>query len=85
MRDPKTYSPDELRVARWISEKGVGGGDDPIGFILSSYDYVVYERNRANDALRQILAIEEEEMCGTDLEELIKAQVIAAAVLGEDE
>lgn len=84
MRDPKLdpYSPDEARVAKWISDKGIGGGDDPIGFILSSYDYVVFERNKATDALREILAIEDE-MFGGDWEEITKARAIAAAALGE--
>lgn len=33
------YSPEEARVAAWLSERGVGGGNDPIGFILASLDY----------------------------------------------
>jgi hypothetical protein len=63
MRDFKLnpYSPDEARVAEWLSDKGVGGGDDPIGFLFTSYEYTIFERNRANDlyeAMRQIMAIE---------------------------
>lgn len=43
--DKRPYSPDENRVAEFLSERGAGGGDDPIGFILASYAYVVAERN----------------------------------------
>lgn len=39
------YSPDEQRVAAFFSERGIGGGDDPIGFLLSSYVLVIEERN----------------------------------------
>jgi hypothetical protein len=47
MRNLEThpYSADEKRVAAFLGERGVGGGDDPIGFILSSYAYVINERN----------------------------------------
>jgi hypothetical protein len=31
------YTKDERRVAEYIAGLGVGGGDDPIGFILSSH------------------------------------------------
>jgi hypothetical protein len=34
------YSKDEERVAKWLSEKGIGGGDDPIGFVMHSYDFI---------------------------------------------
>lgn len=33
------YSPDEQRVADWLMTVGIGGGDDPIGFLLASYEY----------------------------------------------
>lgn len=39
------YSKDEQRVADFLNERGVGGGDDPIGFILCSYAFVIEERN----------------------------------------
>ena len=47
MRDieKNPYSPDEQRIARFFVDKGLGGGDDPIGFIMSSYDYLVVQRN----------------------------------------
>jgi hypothetical protein len=48
-RDMKTnpYTSDEKRVAEWLSKKGVGGGDDPIGFLMVSYDWLIEERKRA--------------------------------------
>lgn len=44
-RDLETnpYSRDEERVAKWLSEKGLGGGDDPIGFVMSSYEYIMFQ------------------------------------------
>lgn len=34
------YSPDEARVAERLSEAGIGGGDDPIGYVLASFSYL---------------------------------------------
>jgi hypothetical protein len=45
--EAKPYSPDEMRVAKWLSKKGIGGGDDPIGFLMVSYDWLIEERKRA--------------------------------------
>lgn len=47
MRDmgKNPYSPDEARVAKFFFDKGVGGGDDPIGALLASHEYLVAERN----------------------------------------
>jgi hypothetical protein len=39
--DKNPYSPDEQRIAQFFFERGLGGGDDPVGFILSSYAYLV--------------------------------------------
>ena len=50
--DKRPYSPDEARVAAFLAERGVGGGDDPIGFILVSYALVIEERNAAREELR---------------------------------
>ena len=44
------YTPDEARVAQWLVEKaGIGGGADPIGFMLASYELIRLER----DSFRQ--------------------------------
>lgn len=52
--DEKPYTPDESRVAEFIWDRGLGGGDDPIGFILASYAYLAADRSdlrRVNDSL----------------------------------
>jgi hypothetical protein len=43
--DARGYSPDEERVAEWFFEKGVGGGDDPIGAMIASHEALALERN----------------------------------------
>ena len=43
--DKNPYSPEEERVAKFLSDKGVGGGPDPIGALLASYDYLLELRN----------------------------------------
>jgi hypothetical protein len=57
--DTNPYSPDEKRVADWLfaRTKGmVGTGDDPIGFVLASYELVHAEKTTAVEALRKIVA-----------------------------
>lgn len=37
--DAQPYSSDEQRVADWIADRlHIGGGDDPIGFLLAACD-----------------------------------------------
>ncbi len=50
MRDfeANPYSPDERRIVDWIIKRmngDVGGGDDPIGYVLSALEYALYELN----------------------------------------
>jgi len=47
MRDigKNPYTKDEARVAKFLADKGIGGGNDPIGFLMTSYEYLVHERN----------------------------------------
>lgn len=48
MRDfeQRPYSPDEERVARFLAqESGLGGGDDPIGFLMASHQFAIESRN----------------------------------------
>lgn len=53
--EPKAYSTEEARVAEWLVEQcGIGGGDDPIGFILASHSLCAEQRNRFRDALVKI-------------------------------
>jgi hypothetical protein len=51
--DEHPYSSDEQRVADFLYERGVGGGDDPIGFLLASYADVVAERNEMRSRLAE--------------------------------
>jgi hypothetical protein len=43
--DTHPYTLDELRVVAWIQKRApdIGGGDDPIGFLLSSYELLHME------------------------------------------
>lgn len=44
------YSPDEQRVADWLvarTQGQVGAGDDPIGFVLASYEHIHEELAQA--------------------------------------
>jgi hypothetical protein len=43
--DEKPYSEDEKRVAKFFFDKGVGGGDDPIGALMASHEMLVAQRN----------------------------------------
>jgi hypothetical protein len=35
------YSADEQRVAKYFFDRGVGGGDDPIGSLMASHAYAM--------------------------------------------
>lgn len=50
--DRNPYTPDERRVVNFLWDRGMGGGDDPIGFLLASYQYVVAKRNRLTEELK---------------------------------
>lgn len=54
--DKKPYSTDEARVAEWLARLGVGGGDDPIGFILASHEY----RGIQQKFISELIAVQEE-------------------------
>lgn len=43
--DTHPYSLDERRVVAWIQKRApdIGGGDDPIGFLLVSYELLHME------------------------------------------
>lgn len=52
--DKQPYTADEKRVADYIIEVtrgNVGAGDDPIGFLMSAHSLLVYDRNKALEAL----------------------------------
>jgi hypothetical protein len=44
--DEKPYTPDEARVAAFFFERGIGGGDDPIGSMMAGYAFLVEQRNQ---------------------------------------
>lgn len=55
------YSPDEERVVRWmVATSGIGGGDDPIGFIMASLAFGTHQCNLYRDALKAILEVPDE-------------------------
>jgi hypothetical protein len=49
--DKNPYTPDEERVAKFLVDKGVGRDDDPIGFLMASYDYLTYTKQIMTNAL----------------------------------
>lgn len=52
--DKNPYSPDERRVATFLADlTGIGGGDDPIGFIMASHAELARQRNLMRAALEQ--------------------------------
>jgi hypothetical protein len=78
MRDLDTnpYTPDELRVAEFFFNAGVGGGDDPIGAIIASHAALAMERNEWRQAAgveaglrREFLATIEKLQAGLNEEE----------------
>lgn len=49
------YSLDEQRIVDWLIKRTqgmVGAGNDPIGFVLASYEQIWLERNTMRDALK---------------------------------
>lgn len=56
------YSKDERRLVDWLNKDGdigIGGGPDPLGFFLSSYDFLISQREdlkKRNVTLNQALA-----------------------------
>ncbi len=48
--DDKPYSEDGARVAKFLFERGVGGGDDPIESLLASYELLSAERKEWKQA-----------------------------------
>lgn len=53
--DARPYSADEQRVAKWLCRNTfAGGGDDPIGFLLTSHEYINSLRIKFKDRLAKI-------------------------------
>lgn len=44
--DARPYEPEEARVAEYLSEQfGLGGGDDPIGFLITHDRWLIYQQS----------------------------------------
>lgn len=52
--DLHPYSEDEARVAKFFADFGVGGGDDPIGFLIASHMALTIEREELSREIRRI-------------------------------
>lgn len=54
-----THVSDRQRVVDWLAEHAsdVGAGDDPIGFILASYDLKIAEMNQMQATVASLEAI----------------------------
>ena len=51
--DARPYSPDEERVAKWLAETtGIGGGDDPIGFLIASHESIAEQLREERERRR---------------------------------
>jgi hypothetical protein len=48
-KDP--YDRSEQRAAKYLFDVGVGGGDDPVGFLIASHVYAMIELKRLRGAL----------------------------------
>lgn len=49
------YSRDEQRVVHWLlrrTKEMIGAGDDPIGFLLASYEFMMSEKGCVTDDRR---------------------------------
>jgi hypothetical protein len=62
-----SYDAVESRVAQWINARtGLGAGNDPVGFVLTSYDLKIQEMTEMRTklaALEEILALTSK-VCG---------------------
>lgn len=51
----KPYSDDEKRVVQWFSNvAGIGGGEDPIGFMIASHEMLARERKDLKQQVRAL-------------------------------
>lgn len=61
------YDASQRRVAQWIMDRtGIGGGDDPVGFLLSSYDLKIahMEQLRLRVAALEAIVNQSRKTCG---------------------
>ena len=55
--DKNPYSTDEARVAKFFFERGLGGGDDPISFLIASHEALAYQRNQLRCIVKTLAGI----------------------------
>ena len=59
----------QARVAQWVNDRtGLGAGDDPVGFLLSSYDLKISEMEALRTriaSLEELLAVSAK-VCGNN-------------------
>jgi hypothetical protein len=81
MRDlvEEPYTPDEERVAKWYSDHGIGGGDDPIGALIVSHEYLARERGKLLRQLAALSTLAERGMDGLSLEDREKVSRLKMA------
>ena len=56
LRENKRLFAEKQRATDYIAESGIGGGDDPIGFLMAAHASVITEVSRKNWALKAIQA-----------------------------
>ena len=60
--EDRPYTPDEERVAKYIVElTGIGAGDDPIGFLISSHE-LLSRANRLRCTVAELVTRTEHEV-----------------------
>lgn len=50
--DKTPYTADETRVAKFWFDKGIGGGEDPIGSLMASHETLAAQRNELRRRLK---------------------------------
>ncbi len=51
------YSKDEMRIAQYFWDMGIGGGDDPIGSLIASHGYIRHELHELKRTLNDMRKI----------------------------
>lgn len=80
MRDlaKNPYSADEAKIAKFFCDRGLGGGDDPVGSLLCGYVYLVEQRKRLQTSLEDCVAFMKGDIGGPAQKSGIIAEAEAA-------
>lgn len=76
--DKKPYSADEAKIAKFFCDRGVGGGDDPVGSLLCGYAYLIEQRKRLQTSLRDCVSFMKDDISGPSQRSGIIAEAEAA-------